>query len=44
MRKQIDILDSPHANIKKHFTDGILFIHEARVSGKAVYVHCAAGG
>ena len=39
----INILDMPSAKIRPHFWNAVKFIHEARVSGKNVYVHCAAG-
>ncbi|CAD6188250.1 unnamed protein product [Caenorhabditis auriculariae] len=40
---QIRISDSSAQRISVHFRDAIQFIHEARMRGDAVLVHCLAG-
>ncbi|XP_006814318.1 dual specificity protein phosphatase 22-like [Saccoglossus kowalevskii] len=35
--------DSPHQNLSQYFRQCIEFIHEARLGGGAVLVHCLAG-
>ncbi|KAA0195421.1 Dual specificity protein phosphatase [Fasciolopsis buskii] len=44
-RKQIFFRadDSPDENLSRFFEDAVNFIHEARVSGGSVLIHCACG-
>ncbi|XP_077982126.1 dual specificity protein phosphatase 22-B-like [Glandiceps talaboti] len=39
----ISAADNPHQNLSQHFRRCIEFIHEARIDGGVVLVHCLAG-
>ncbi|CAI4224717.1 unnamed protein product [Auanema sp. JU1783] len=41
--KRIRIPDSPSENISTFFSEAIQYIHEARIRGASVAVHCLAG-
>jgi len=41
--KQVKLQDSSDEDIARHFDDALNFIHECRLSGEAVLVHCRLG-
>ena len=40
---QMDVADSPDADLAPHFPAAAAFINAARLVGEGVYVHCTAG-
>lgn len=43
MYKCIRIADSSNSDLSVHFSECVDFIHDSRLQGGAVFVHCAAG-
>jgi hypothetical protein len=39
----VDVYDMQHVKLTPHFWNCVKFIHESRLEGNNVYVHCAAG-
>ena len=42
-RLQVKKRDSPDASLEVHFAEAVAFVHDARCSGRGVYIHCHAG-